>query len=370
VVLKIDSSDLPNPLAITVAVFLIIEVSQRMTDIQKLKPNERPVLKQGITNDWNIFLQDELNGCGYSPLDLDGDFGGQTLAQVKRFQQDLSLTVNGIVDVATWTALDHHQKQFGWQAEWPSTLSLTGIGGADTLVGVTADMIPEAKQLMGTSPRFWGRYFQGNSRDGEYLHKQEDKPLHDAGIRVLPISRQTNRVNGTQQDGMVLGTSHANDVLVTFGEDFLDSQGDGFYIFLDVEGVDGQPSLSKEFYQGWSQAVAQASSKVKFLPSVYLNGSDNTTLKNLSNAVKGGSLCFGIWLARYLKKPLIKPWDRDNLKFKTPVPCKILIHQYIGDIDPSTGKVNSDNGVYDFNQINPFLNKPELVIQRLILPPS
>jgi hypothetical protein len=341
-----------------------------MNDIQKLKPNERPVLKQGIKNDWNIFLQDELNGCGYSPLDLDGDFGAQTLAQVKRFQTDLGLTADGVVDVATWTALDSHQKQFGWQAEWPSGLSLTGIGGADTLVRVAAEMIPEAQQLMGTDPRFWGRYFQGNSKDGEYLHKQEDKPLHNAGIRVLPISRQTNKVNGTRQKGLEIGASHAQDVLATFGEDYLDSQGDAFYIFLDVEGVDGQPSLSTEFYQGWSQAVTQASSKVKLLPSVYLNGSDNTTLKHLSTAIKGGSPCFGIWLARYLKKPLIKPWDRDNLKFQTPVPCKVLIHQYIGDIDPDTGKVNSDNGVYDFNQINPFLDNSELVLKGFILPPS
>jgi peptidoglycan hydrolase-like protein with peptidoglycan-binding domain len=340
---------------------LILEVSQRMNDIQKLKPNERPVLKQGSDNDWNIFLQDALNGCGYSPLALDGDFGAQTLAQVKRFQQDLGLTVNGIVDVATWTALDNHQKQFGWQAEWPSALSLTGIGGTDTLINVEANMIPEAKQLMGTSPQFWGRYFQGNSRDGEYLHKQEDKPLHDAGIRVLPISRQTNRVNGTQQDGMVLGTSHANDVLVTFGEDYLAAQGNSFYIFLDVEGVGGQPSLSKEFYQGWSKAVTQASSKVKLLPSVYLNGSDDKTLRNLSTAIKEGSPCLGIWLARYVNTPLIKPWNRQGVKLNPAVPCKILIHQYIGDVS---------GGVYDFNQINPFLDNPELVLQRLILPPS
>ena len=28
------------------------------------------------------------------------------------------------------------------------------------------------------------------------------------------------------------------------------------------------------------------------------------------------------------------------------------------------------NGLFDFNQINPFLDNPELVIQRLILPPA
>jgi hypothetical protein len=150
-------------------------------------------------------------------------------------------------------------------------------------------------------------------------------------------------------------------VLETFGEDYLAAQGDGFYLFLDVEGVDGQPSLSTEFYQGWSKAVTQASSKVKLLPSVYLNGSDNPTLKNLSSAIKAGSPCLGIWLARYGTNPKIKPWNRAKLKFQTPVPCKILLHQYIGDVL---------DGVYDFNQINPFLDRPELVLKRLILPPA
>ena len=42
-------------------------------------------------------------------------------------------------------------------------------------------------------------------------------------------------------------------------------------------------------------------------------------------------------------------------------PRKVLIHQYAGDIA---------NGLFDFNQINPFLDNPELVIQRLILPPA
>lgn len=340
-----------------------------MNNLPKPKPNERPVLKQGSNGDWTVFLQDALNGCGYDPLDLDGDFGSQTLTQVNKFQQDLGLTVNGIVDASTWTALDNHKKLFGWQAEWPGSLSLTGIGGVDTLVNVESSMIPTATKFMGAHPRFWGRYFQGNTRDGEYLHKQENKPLHDAGIRVIPISRQTNKVGGTQQDGMELGTSHAKDVLATFGEDYLVSQGDSFYIFLDVEGVDGQPSLSKEFYLGWSNAVVNASSKVKFLPCIYTNAkSDPTSQRNLSAAMKEGAQCHGLWVANYDNQSQISPWNREKAKPVIAVPCKVLLRQYIGDVD-STGKVNLSNGIYDFNQINPFLDNPELILQRLILPP-
>ena len=95
------------------------------------------------------------------------------------------------------------------------------------------------------------RYFQGNSNDGEYLRAKENKILHDAKIRLLPISRQTNKVDGTQQKGKEIGSSHAQDLISTFGEDYLASQGDSFYFFLDVEGIEGQPSLSKEFYLGW-----------------------------------------------------------------------------------------------------------------------
>ncbi|MBE9218541.1 hypothetical protein [Dolichospermum flos-aquae] len=49
------------------------------------------------------------------------------------------------------------------------------------------------------------------------------------------------------------------------------------------------------------------------------------------------------------------------VKPANPVPCKVLIHQYARGIA---------NGIFDFNQINPFLDNPELVIQRLILPPA
>lgn len=342
---------------------LTLELSEHMNNLEKPKPNERPVLKQDSNGDWTVFLQDALNGCGYGPLDLDGDFGPLTLAEVNRFQQNLGLTRNGVVDASTWTALDNHKKLFGWQAEWPGSLSLTGIAGVDTLDKVdSSTKIQEAAKLMGASPRFWGRYFRGNTKDGEYLHEKENKPLDDAIIRVLPISRQTKKVDGTYQDGMDIGTSHAKDVLDTFDEDYLASQGDGFYFFLDVEGVDGQPSLSKEFYLGWSNAVVNASSKVKLLPCVYTSAKQDPTSKlNLSAAMKEGAQCHGLWVANYDSQPQISPWNREKAKSATAVPCKVLLRQYIGDID---------DGTYDFNQINPFLDNPELVLQRLILPPS
>lgn len=57
----------------------------------------------------------------------------------------------------------------------------------------------------------------------------------------------------------------------------------------------------------------------------------------------------------------LRSWNRDQIAPANPVLCKVLIHQYAGDIA---------SGLFDFNQINPFLDNPELVIQRLILPPA
>jgi hypothetical protein len=339
-----------------------------MSNIKKLAPKERPVLRQGITSDWNIFLQDELNASGYGLLALDGDFGSRTLAEVQRFQKDLGLVTNGEVDLNTWTALDNHKKSFGWQPEWPSSLILTGIAGVDTLEEVRSNIIPPAKTIIGAAPRFWGRYFQGNIKDGEYRRANENKPLRDAGLSVLPITRQTNVVNGTEQDGINFGTLHAKDIVNTFSEKYLESIGDSFYVFLDVEGVGGEPSLSKEFYKGWSQSVINASSKVRLLPSVYLNGSDKTTLRNLTLAMREGSECLGVWLARYNNTPQIKPWSKQGVELDPPIPCKVLILQYVGDVLKNGKIVN--NGLYDFNQINPFLDNPEEILKRFILPPA
>lgn len=326
----------------------------------RVEPQNRPLLKQGIKGDWVVFLQDELNACGYGPLNLDGDFGSQTLAEINKFQKNLGLVVDGIVGKNTWTNLDKHKKIIGWIPEWPSSLTLRGMGGTDTLQRVQAYMIPEAWKYMGTFPRFWGRYFQGNLNFGEYLRSIENKPLRNAGIRVLPISRQTNRVDESQQVGEQLGALHARDVLNTFGESYLASQQvDGFYFFLDVEPTD---PLSVGFYIGWSTAVIKSSTKVRLLPAVYLNAADSITTKNLSTAMKSGAQCHGLWVANYgTNQALIYPWNKANAKVATPVPCKVLMRQYAGDIK---------SGLYDFNQMNPFLDDQELVLKRLILPPA
>src|SRR5215469_1066601 len=161
-----------------------------------------------------------------------------------------------------------------------------GKPGADSSVIVTSHvmgtgLIDLAKQLYGETPVFWGRYFTSASTGGtvEYRHLKENKALRDNDIRVLPIARQTKNVAGSVADGSADAESNADDLITTFGADYLASLAGEFYMFLDVE---GSPSLSREYYTGWAQTLAAHSAsasggKVKILPCVYGMRSDNAT---------------------------------------------------------------------------------------------
>jgi peptidoglycan hydrolase-like protein with peptidoglycan-binding domain len=66
----------------------------------------RPTLQEGSTGPEVVTLQQRLNTLGYNVGTADGQFGPSTKAQVVAFQQAHGLTANGIVDSATWAALD------------------------------------------------------------------------------------------------------------------------------------------------------------------------------------------------------------------------------------------------------------------------
>src|SRR5713101_9093673 len=107
-----------------------------------------------------------------------------------------------------------------------------GQPGADSADIVTAEidgqrLIELARVLFGQFPVFWGRYFTSTSASGnvEYRHLKENQPLRDNNIRVLPIARQTNRVSGTHSEGSADAEKNADDLLATFGADYLASQG-------------------------------------------------------------------------------------------------------------------------------------------------
>ena len=69
----------------------------------------RPILQNGDHNSYVKTLQERLIAHGYDvgKYGADGWFGNGTLAAVKKFQKDKSLTVDGIVGPNTWAELDN-----------------------------------------------------------------------------------------------------------------------------------------------------------------------------------------------------------------------------------------------------------------------
>ena len=65
--------------------------------------NERPILKKGSKGAYVIELQKLLKAKGYDPKGIDGDFGNNTQAAVKKFQE--AKFVTGVVDNNTWNEL-------------------------------------------------------------------------------------------------------------------------------------------------------------------------------------------------------------------------------------------------------------------------
>lgn len=117
-----------------------------------------------------------------------------------------------------------------------------GSPGADSSTPVTSQLIATATNHFGSAPAFWGRYFTSPTTAGtvEYHHADESGLLNAAGIKVLPVARQTERVNLTAVEGAQDGADNAADFLDTFGSAYLAAQGGVFLVFLDVE---GSPSL-------------------------------------------------------------------------------------------------------------------------------
>lgn len=68
-------------------------------------PVNMPVLSQGSYGQAVLILQRTLQSTGDYCTVIDGDFGLNTEAAVRRFQERSSLLANGVVDDLTWQAL-------------------------------------------------------------------------------------------------------------------------------------------------------------------------------------------------------------------------------------------------------------------------
>ena len=72
------------------------------------QPERVPVLQQGsFYHGWTKLAQATLSALGLDPGPVDGVFGPQTEAAVRKFQRDRHLIVDGTIGRQTWTALKH-----------------------------------------------------------------------------------------------------------------------------------------------------------------------------------------------------------------------------------------------------------------------
>ena len=243
-----------------------------------------------------------------------------------------------------------------------------GLPGADSSTSVTTSMIHGASALLGATPVFWGRYFSSITAVGkvEYRHAVENPVLNAAGIRLLPVARQTGNVNGSRQQGVADGVANAQDYIQTFGPQILRQQGGRFYMFLDVE---GSPSLSADYFAGWAQGLAQESASlsagsVALLPCVYATQSDRATWIAVAAAMAAGTQCHGAWIARYATGQCsMGAWEPAIVTPAAPVPfpCPILVWQYAG---------NCMGGQIDCSQTNPGIDVNGQLLAFLVLPPA
>jgi hypothetical protein len=214
-----------------------------------------------------------------------------------------------------------------------------GIPGADSTDQITNALIEEATRLIGAKPQFWGRYFcsPSNPSPYEYTHLNENRPLRENDIKLLPIAEQTWRVAGSQQDGVSDAQGNADDLIETFGADYLAGIGQEFLMFLDVEGSPpSNPSLSAAYYAGWAQTLSSYSQqkvggRFTILPAVYASRDDTQTWQTLQQNV---APCHAIWIAAYgSNAPRLPVWDASRT---TPqgaqLTCPILAWQYAGDL--------------------------------------
>ena len=246
-----------------------------------------------------------------------------------------------------------------------------GLPGADSSQPVTTAMIQAATDLFGQKPSFWGRYFTGPATGGsvEYHHANESPVLAEAGIRLLPVARQTAHVAGTEAEGTADAQANVSDFFATFPQTLLVSQGGQFLMFLDVEGLPqaGSPSLSLDYYTGWAQTLTnysrnQSDNTVTILPCIYARQGDNVTWDVLATANIYGIPCSGAWVARYYNPSCeLNDWNGEVAIPSVTLPCDVLIWQYAA---------NCCNGTIDSNQTNPNIDIQAGLLSKLVLPSS
>lgn len=247
----------------------------------------------------------------------------------------------------------------------------TGRLAADTLIPVTQTLVDAlVKRYDGRAPAFWGRYFKRPGFEQDYQPAQENAVMRRNGIRLLPIARQTTRVNLNATAGAQDAVANIDALFGSFSIDYLAASGPELLMFLDVEGTsDANPNLSVDYWIGWSSALVrysdrQSRARVKILPAVYCRQNQTATWQAIVDADRLGFPCYAAWVFRARNEACTKPIPEWDAKFNTPafaIPCPIVAWQFAIDCIIAGG--------VDFNMINPDPVIEAFLLSRLILPP-
>ncbi|HEV7643858.1 MAG TPA: hypothetical protein VGO50_07970 [Pyrinomonadaceae bacterium] len=253
-----------------------------------------------------------------------------------------------------------------------------GRPGADSSIVVShqingVNLLDLATGHFGEAPLFWGRYFKNLQQlsNAEYIGRKEANLLRERNIRVLPTAQQTTKVGGSGATGAADGRGNVEDLIASFGVDYLATQGNEFLMFLDVEPTH---PLSADYYSGWANGITQRSLEIsgerfRVLPAVYLNRRDRATWNAVIAAAERGTECSGFWVANYGGRsdqitpgagcaPLLD-WSQSETRPDLELPAEVLIWQYSEECHGGDG--------FDCNMTNPSINMDEL-LQKLILP--
>jgi hypothetical protein len=241
---------------------------------------------------------------------------------------------------------------------------------ADTLVPVTNDLVQLVRNRLGMTPLFWGRYFKKPDFPEDYQPAKENAVFNAHHIRLLPIARQTTRVNGTATMGAEDALLNVQAFTKSLGLEYVASVGGELLMFLDVEGTsEKQPNLSVDYWIGWSGALVEQSRRITggrttLIPAVYCRQNQNPTWDAIANADDLGFPCAGAWVFRMRKDACTRPIPSWDAPFNTPavaLPCPIMIWQFAIDC--------LFEGGVDFDMISPDPAVATALLNRLLFPP-
>jgi hypothetical protein len=234
------------------------------------------------------------------------------------------------------------------------------IGGRSIAV-IAAEHLKE-------TPAFWGRYFKRPGYARDYSPIRENAVLFRESIRLLPIARQTIRVGGTVEDGLVDGDRNVDAFVDALGADHLASQGRELLMFLDVEGTSSSnPALSLSYFIGWSNALAQRSAersggRFEILPAIYCRQNNDETWRVVAHAADLGHPVAGAWIFRARRGACassLPDWDPEFLMPSIGLPCPVMAWQFAIDCYKQT---------LDFSMVNPVPEVEKALLSRLVIP--